>query len=96
MAQDTGIGIKDLVAALSSFDDLPRVEARKALVAMGSKAVPFLVEALKGPHILQRWEAAKALEEIVTTLIQQGDVEPLSGTPSGAGRPCVIYRLIGS
>ncbi|RPJ04637.1 MAG: HEAT repeat domain-containing protein, partial [Deltaproteobacteria bacterium] len=62
MAQDTTI--KDLIAALSSLDDFPRVEARNALVAMGSQAVPYLTEALKDPDLLRRWEAAKALGEI--------------------------------
>jgi HEAT repeat protein len=64
MAQDTGTGIKDLIAALSSLDDFTRVEARNALVAMGSQSIPFLAEALKGPDLLRKWEAAKALGEI--------------------------------
>ena len=62
MVQDTTI--KDLIAALSSFNDFSRVEARNALVAMGSQAVPFLTEALKDPDLLRRWETAKALAEI--------------------------------
>ena len=62
MAQDTTI--KNLIATLSSLDDFIRVEARKALVAMGSQAIPFLAEALKDPDLLRRWEAAKALGEI--------------------------------
>ena len=64
MAEDTSATLKELIAALGSNDDFIRVEARKALVAMGSKAVPFLIEALKDLSALRRWEAAKALEEI--------------------------------
>ena len=43
MDQDTISDIKNLVRALSSYNDLSRVEARKALAAMGSQAVLFLV-----------------------------------------------------
>jgi hypothetical protein len=64
MVQDTNSTAKDLIRALSSYNDLSRVEARKALVAMGSQAVPFLAEALNDPNSLRRWEAAKALGEI--------------------------------
>jgi hypothetical protein len=64
MVQDASSTAKDLIRALSSYNDLSRVEARKALVAMGSQAIPFLAEALKDPNSLRRWEAAKALGEI--------------------------------
>ncbi len=65
MVQDTSSAtIEHLIEALSSFNDFSRVEARKTLVGMGSQAVPFLVETLKDPNYLRRWEAAKALGEI--------------------------------
>ncbi len=64
MTQNTNSTIKKLIEALSSHDDFSRVEARKALETMGRKAAPFLVEALKDPDYLRRWEAAKALGEI--------------------------------
>ncbi len=64
MDQDTSSHIKDLIGALSSYNDLSRVEARKTLVAMGSQAIPFLAEALKDSNSVRRWEAAKALGEI--------------------------------
>jgi HEAT repeat protein len=64
MDQDTSTDIKNLIAALSSYNDLSRVEARKALVAYGSQAIPFLAEALNDPNALRRWEAAKTLGEI--------------------------------
>jgi len=64
MDKDTSSHMKDLVGALSSYNDLSRVEARKALVAMGSQAIPFLAEALKDSNPVRRWEAAKALGEI--------------------------------
>lgn len=64
MAQDTDSTVKNLIRALASFNDLSRVEARRALVATGRQAVPFLIEALNDPESLRRWEAAKALGEI--------------------------------
>jgi len=64
MAQDTNATIKSLIASLSSYNDFSRVEARKALESMGSQVVPYLIEALKDPDYLRRWEAAKALGEI--------------------------------
>jgi HEAT repeat protein len=56
--------IKKLTANLSSSIDLTRVKARKELVAIGKPAVPFLIEALKNPNHLERWEAAKVLGEV--------------------------------
>ena len=64
MAQDIDSEIRDLIKSLPSYNDLKRVEARKALVAIGGPAVPSLIEALKDPNKLMRWEAAKALGEI--------------------------------
>ena len=64
MEQEMSSTIKGLITALSNFNDFSRVEARKALESMGSQAVPYLIEALKHPDYLQRWEAAKALGEI--------------------------------
>ena len=64
MDQDTNSHIKDLIGTLSSYNDLSRVEARKALLAFGSQTIPFLGEALNDPNFLRRWEAAKALGEI--------------------------------
>jgi len=66
MPEDLNTTIKNLIHALSSYNDMSRVEARKALEAMGKQAVSALVEALrdrKSPHLL-RWEAAKSLGEI--------------------------------
>ncbi len=56
--------IKNLITALSSSNDLIRVKARNELVATGKPALMFLVEALRDPNHLVRWEAAKALGEI--------------------------------
>ncbi len=64
MQQDMSSTIQTLITALSSFNDFSRVEARKALESMGSQAVPYLIDALKHPDYLRRWEAAKALGEI--------------------------------
>lgn len=77
MAQETNSTVKNLVKTLSSFNDLSRVEARKALEAIGKPAVPLLIEALKDPNNLTRWEAAKALGEIGDTNAAPALVEAL-------------------
>jgi len=56
--------VKNLIALLSSRDDVARTGACKSLIAIGRPAVPFLVEALKDSHYVVRWEAAKALSAI--------------------------------
>jgi hypothetical protein len=56
--------IENLITDLSSFNDLVRVKARYEPVAAGKPALTSLVEALKNPNHLVRWEAAKALGEI--------------------------------
>ena len=61
------ISATNTIAALSSEEDLVRTRARNSLVAAGKEAVPFLVEALKNPNSLVRWEATKALDEIGDT-----------------------------
>jgi hypothetical protein len=53
-----------LVAHLADEDSTRRQEAREKLAAMGSPAVPPLVECLYDPREHVRWEAAKALEAI--------------------------------
>lgn len=67
MNKDLDSSIKNMVQALSSEKDLVRTKARRALVAAGKEAVPFLVEALKNAEPLVRWEATKALGEIGDT-----------------------------
>jgi HEAT repeat protein len=64
MDQNINGNIRKLVTALSSPDDLTRVKARRELVATGKPALPLLVEALRDPNYLVRWEAVKALGEI--------------------------------
>ena len=64
MEESRGSTIEDLIKALSSRDDLTRMEARKSLVAMGVAAVPKLLDALKESHPLVREEAIHALGEI--------------------------------
>lgn len=56
--------IKNLITSLSSFNDLIRVKARNELVATGKPALFSLIEALRDPNHLVRWEAVKALGEI--------------------------------
>lgn len=61
MENEINSTVKNLIALLSSRDDLGRTGACKSLIAIGRPAVPFLVEALKDSHYVVRWEAAKAL-----------------------------------
>jgi HEAT repeat protein len=56
--------IRSLVIDLGSKDGLVRVRARRAIVTIGSKAIPALEEALKSENQWLRWEAAKALGQI--------------------------------
>jgi HEAT repeat protein len=58
------ISINKLISALSSNDDMTRIQARQALTATGEAAVPYLVEALDNPDNIERWEAVKTLAEI--------------------------------
>ena len=53
-----------LLADMESSKPAVRMRARKAIVAMGKRAVPLLIQLLshRKPHV--RWEAAKALCEI--------------------------------
>ena len=60
----TDASIETLISELASHDDLVRVRARQALVAMRKAAIRSLIEALKNKKYLMRWEAAKALGEI--------------------------------
>jgi HEAT repeat protein len=57
-------GIDALIAKLRTHDGLVREQARKTLVAMGSKAVASLLPLLTDSNDQVRWEAAKALSEI--------------------------------
>lgn len=66
-----------LVADLGSGDGLVRVRARKCLVAIGSRAVGSLMEALTNPKEVVRWEAAKALGQIHDPAAAQALVEAL-------------------
>jgi HEAT repeat protein len=56
--------IDTLIAKLRTHDGLVREQARKTLVAMGSKAVASLLPLLTDSNDQVRWEAAKALSEI--------------------------------
>lgn len=56
--------IDELVADLTCDDVIKCQKARRALVAMGSKAVPHLVKGLSNKNHWVRWESAKALGQI--------------------------------
>jgi HEAT repeat protein len=62
---ETGSKIKRLVADLRCNDGETRREARKALVFIGKPAADFLIPMLKDPDDDVRWEAVKAMSEIV-------------------------------
>ncbi len=69
--------IKSLVAGLDSKDGLTRVRARKALVAIGGRAVKPLVEALASKREWVRWEAAKTLGQIGDPVAVQALIKAL-------------------
>ncbi len=56
--------IDSLIANLVCDDVILCQKARRQLVAMGHKAVPFLVKELGNEKYWVRWEAAKALTQI--------------------------------
>jgi HEAT repeat protein len=64
MENEINFTMKNLIALLSSSDDLARTRACKSLIATGRAAVPLLVEALENSNYLGRWEVIKALGEI--------------------------------
>jgi HEAT repeat protein len=64
MENEMNSTMKNLIALLSSSDDLARTRACKSLIATGRAAVPLLVKALENSNYLGRWEVIKALGEI--------------------------------
>ena len=56
--------IESLISEFTCDDVIRCQNARRSLVAMGSKAVPPLVNALSNKKHWVRWEAAKALSQI--------------------------------
>jgi HEAT repeat protein len=64
MTEDKDQKIRNLITSLSSDNDSTRKEARQSLVAIGSPAVPALIEALKQKDDHVRREAVRALCEI--------------------------------
>jgi nucleotide-binding universal stress UspA family protein len=69
--------VKSLVGDLASKDDMARVKARRALVAVGNQAVGPLVRALASKKHWVRWEAAKALGQIGNPAATQALVDAL-------------------
>jgi HEAT repeat protein len=64
MGNASGQNINDLVKDLTCDDYMKCQKARRALVNVGPKAVPELINALQHDRQWVRWEAAKALSEI--------------------------------
>jgi HEAT repeat protein len=57
--------IKFLINGLRNEDGIVRHKARRALTFIGKRAVPDLIPLLRDPNDDVRWEAAKALSEII-------------------------------
>ncbi len=64
MTENSDQTIKELIMTLASDNALIRKAARQSLVAIGSPAVPSLIEALKQKNDHVRREAVRALSEI--------------------------------
>ena len=62
--QTTPAPIGSLITGLASDDGVTRVKARHALVSVGDKAIKPLIKALADRNQWVRWEAAKALGQI--------------------------------
>jgi HEAT repeat protein len=76
-------GIDALIADLSSHDGAVRQQARKSLVAMGSRSVVSLLQLLEDPKHQVRWEAAKALSDISDPMAASGLVAALEDESFG-------------
>lgn len=64
--KQSGVSPQSLGKLLESDDDKVHTRARKALVVIGKQAVPSLSLVLGNSKMIKdRWEAAKALGEIV-------------------------------
>lgn len=64
MTNNSGANVDQLIASLNSENATERINARAALVILGSEAVSALIDTLDSPQPHVRWEAAKALSEI--------------------------------
>ena len=54
------------IAELNGKDGLKRKQARQELIAMGSEAVPALMDVLENGSVHARWESAKALQAVAS------------------------------
>jgi HEAT repeat protein len=61
---DSVSNIADLISAFDNPEGSEREKARQALVAIGSRAVGLLIEALKSSNVWVREEAVKSLGQI--------------------------------
>ncbi len=62
--EEDSITIDEQICNLASSDDPTRIKARQSLVAIGRRAVPYLIRALEDKYDSTRSEAVKALTEI--------------------------------
>ncbi len=77
VSKETQSKIKRLIADLHSSDGGVRRQARNTLVLIGKPGVDFLIQLLNDPDDDVRWEAAKALAEIVDPKAASGLVSLL-------------------
>ncbi len=75
--------ITSLVADLASQDGRARATARGALAAIGPPAIAPLTDALADSRVQVRWEAVKALGEILDPAAAPALVEALRDAQSG-------------
>jgi HEAT repeat protein len=75
--QTTPAPIGSLIAGLASDDGMTRVKARHALVSVGDKAIKPLIKALADRNQWVRWEAAKALGQIGSSVATHALIKAL-------------------
>ena len=82
MMEEQEQNVEQLVAALADKDTVSRQHGRKALVRIGSAAVPSLLTALGDKRQHVRWEAAKTLAEIADPAASEMLVQALGDEDS--------------
>jgi HEAT repeat protein len=75
--QKAAATISSFIADLASEDGVIRVKARYALISSGDKAVKPLIKALSDQNQWVRWEAAKALGQIGSSVATYALVKAL-------------------
>ena len=82
MTEEPAQNVEQLVAELADKDGVRRLDGRKALVRVGSSAVPSLLTALGDRRQHVRWEAAKTLAGIADPAASEMLVQALGDEDS--------------